>query len=159
MQIDQIVPKNNQLWLQPGATRVTCASVQLRNQRKKVDNHISMTITALMAVLVLSTASLAAQSRSGAPPSGARSDQDVVYEGELETYVAIGGESTGWRVRTRTPEGRRQFVELLLTADMAQGARANTRIRVRGTMQTRHYTERGDVQVLVVKELIEVARR
>jgi hypothetical protein len=130
-----------------------------QNRRKKVDNRVLMKIAPLMVVVFLSAAGLAAQSRSGAPPAGARSDRDVVYEGELETYVAIGGESTGWRMRTRTPEGRRQFIELLLTADLARGARANSRIRVRGTMQTRHYPERGDVQVLAVKELIEIARR
>jgi hypothetical protein len=129
------------------------------NLRKKVDNHFVMKIAVAIAVVVLSAASLAAQARSGVPLAGARSDQDVVYEGQLETYVAIGGESTGWRLRTRTTQGRRQFIELLLTAEMAQGARANTRVRVRGTMQTRHYVERGDVQVVVVKELIEVARR
>jgi hypothetical protein len=108
-------------------------------------------------IVLFSAISLSAQS-SGAP-AGARTAQDVVYEGELETYVAIGGESTGWRMRMRTAEGRRQYVELLLTAEMAKGARANTRVRVRGVMQTRHYVERGDVQVLAVKEMIEVARR
>ena len=73
--------------------------------------------------------------------------------------MAVGGESTGWRLRRRTPEGRRQFIELLLTAELAQGLRANTRVQVRGTMKTHRYTERGDVQVLVIKEVIEVARR
>ncbi len=102
------------------------------------------------------------RSRRSRPEAAGRAHgpaQDVVYEGELETYVAIGGESTGWRLRMRTAEGRRQYVELLLTAEMAKGARANTRVRVRGVMQTRHYVERGDVQVLAVKEMIEVARR
>jgi hypothetical protein len=126
------------------------------NPRKKVDNQIVMKLVTAITVLLLAAVNLGAQ--SGAP-AGARTAQDVVYEGELETYVAIGGESTGWRLRMRTAEGRRQYVELLLTADMAKGARANTRIRVRGVMQTRHYVERGDVQVLAVKEMIEVARR
>ena len=116
-----------------------------------------MKLATTITVLLLGAISLGAQS-SGAP-AGARTAQDVVYEGELETYVAIGGESTGWRIRMRTAEGRRQYVELLLTAEMAKGARVNTRVRVRGVMQTRHYVERGDVQVLVVKEMIEVARR
>ena len=118
-----------------------------------------MKTVAVMAVLFMIAVSLAAQSGSGVPAAGARTDQDVVHEGELETYVAIGGESTGWRLRMRTAEGRRQYVEVLLTAEMSKGARANTRVRVRGVMQTRHYVERGDVQVLAVKEMIEVARR
>lgn len=116
-----------------------------------------MKLAITLTVLIVGAISLGAQS-SGAP-TGARTAQDVVHEGELETYVAIGGESTGWRLRLRTAEGRRQYVELLLTAEMAKGARANTRVRVRGVMQTRHYVERGDVQVLAVKEMIEVARR
>ena len=82
----------------------------------------------------------------------------MVIEGELENYMAIGGESTGWRVRRRTAEGKREYVEVLLTAEVAQGVRANTRVQVRGTMQTRHYPERGDVNVLVAKSVIEVAR-
>ena len=102
-------------------------------------------------------------SRSSRSPSAratiAAPDADVSYEGELENYIAIGGESTGWRLRTRTADGRRQYIEVLLTADVAQGVRANTRVRVRGTMKTRHYVERGDVQVLVAKAVIEVARR
>jgi hypothetical protein len=86
-------------------------------------------------------------------------DEDVVREGELETFVAIGGESTGWRLRTRTDEGRRRFIELLVTPEMAQGLRAGTRVQVRGTMKTRHYVERGDVPVLVVRSVIAIARR
>jgi hypothetical protein len=126
------------------------------NPRKKVDNHVVVKLSTALVVLLFGAISLGAQSSA---PAGARTAQDVVYEGELETYVAIGGESTGWRMRMRTAEGRRQYVELLLTAEMARGARANTRIRVRGVMQTRHYVERGDVQVLAVKEMIELARR
>lgn len=127
------------------------------NRRKKVDNHVVMRLATTITLLLLGAISLGAQ--SSGPPTGARTAEDVVYEGELETYVGIGGESTGWRMRMRTAEGRRQYVELLLTAEMAKGARANTRVRVRGVMQTRHYVERGDVQVLAVKEMIEVARR
>jgi hypothetical protein len=131
------------------------------NTIKNVDNHVVMHLAVAIAVLALSTTSLGAQARSGAAPapSQAQPAPEIVYEGELETYVAIGGESTGWRLRRRTAEGRRQYIELLVTAEMAQGLRANTRVRVRGTMQTRHYVERGDVQVLAVKDVIEVARR
>lgn len=127
------------------------------NPRKKVDNHVVMRLVIAITVLFLGAISLNAQSSSA--PAGARTTEDVVHEGELETYVASGGESTGWRLRMRTAEGRRQYVELLLTAEMARGARANARVRVRGVMRTLHYVERGDVQALAVKEMIEVARR
>ena len=116
-----------------------------------------MRIAIAVTVAVLAATPIAAQSSPA--PSAARPAPDLVYEGELETYIAIGGESTGWRLRTRTPPGRRQFIEVLLTAEVAQGVRANTRVQIRGTMTTRRYVERGDVQVLMAKEVIEVARR
>ena len=127
----------------------------------KVSIIIGMKIAAATTVLLLAASSLAAQSRPVSPtaPSAKTGEQEVTYEGELETYVAIGGESTGWRLRRRTPEGRRQYIELLLTAELAQGLRAHTRVQVRGNMKTHHYAERGDVQVLAVKDVIEVARR
>ena len=116
-----------------------------------------------MAALALAATPAVAQppvpSRSQTSGARAQDDRDVVIEGELENYIAIGGESTGWRLRRRTPEGRREYVEVLLTATVAQGVRANSRVQVRGTMQTRHYQERGDVSVLVAKSVIEVARR
>jgi hypothetical protein len=119
-----------------------------------------MTIIAATLALLVGGASPIVQSRPESTPARqARATDEMAYEGELETYVAVGGESTGWRLRRRTPEGKRQYIELLVTAEMAQGLRANTRVRVRGPMQTRHYTERGAVTVLVVKEVIEVARR
>jgi hypothetical protein len=88
----------------------------------------------------------------------AATEQELVYEGELVTHIAIGGESTGWRLRTRTAEGGRRYIEVLLTAEVAQGVRANTRVQVRGAMKTRHYPERGNVEVLVARSVIEVAR-
>ena len=120
-------------------------------------------------VALLVSASAFAQSPAPTPAPASKSPdrgadpvrsaaQDVVYEGELETHLPIGGESTGWRLRRRTAQGRREYIEVLLTADVAQGVRANTRVQVRGTMKTRHYAERGDVDVLVAKSVVEVAR-
>lgn len=121
-----------------------------------------MKIPALAAALMIGATSALAQtpSPSSTTSSVARpsAEHEVVYEGELETYIAVGGETTGWRLRRRTPEGRREYIEVLLTAEVAQGVRANSRVQVRGTMKTRHYTERGDVDVLVAKSVVEVAR-
>src|SRR3954463_6399552 len=114
---------------------------------------------AAVAALVLGTTAAFAQAPAPPPAAGAAKPataQEVVYEGELETHIPVGGESTGWRLRRRTPQGRRQFIEVLLTAEVAQGVRANTRVQVRGAMQTRHYPERGDVEVLVARSVIEV---
>jgi len=120
-----------------------------------------MRTAVLIAALVLGATPMLAQGAAPASPAGgakAPGEREVVYEGELENYIAIGGESTGWRLRHRTPQGKREYIEMLLTAEVAQGVRANTRVQVRGTMQTRHYPERGDVQVLVARSVIEVAR-
>ena len=119
-----------------------------------------MKIATATTILLLAVWPVVAQSRSGSPAgSAAKPAGQEIYEGELETYVAVGGESTGWRLRRRTPEGRRQYIELLLTPELAQGLRANTRVQVRGSMKTHRYAERGDVQVLVAQAVIEVARR
>ena len=120
-----------------------------------------MRVVVAIGLVLCAASAAAAQSRQSLAPSVAAEgvEQDVIYEGELETYVALSGESTGWRLRTRTSQGQRRFIEVLLTAEVAQGVRANTRVQVRGTMRMRHYEQRGDVQVLVAKEVIEVARR
>ena len=82
-----------------------------------------MRIVVLAIVLTLTTVTFA---QGPAPTPGAASakppqPQEVVYEGELETYIAVGGESTGWRLRRRTPQGRREYIEVLLTADRSGG--------------------------------------
>lgn len=92
------------------------------------------------------------------PTAKSPTEQQVVVEGELETYIVVGDETTGWRLRRRNAEGRREYIEVLLTAEVAQGVRANSRVQVRGVMKTRHYPERGDVDVLVARSVIEVAR-
>ena len=84
---------------------------------------------------------------------------DVVLTGELENWIAADGETTGWRLRTRTEDGKRHYVEVLLTAEIAQGVRSHVPVQVRGVMQRRHYVERGDVEVLVAKAVIEVPRQ
>jgi hypothetical protein len=122
-----------------------------------------MKIPAMIAVLWLGTTSAFAQAPTPPPAPGTAAGkgtatQEVVYEGELETYIAVGGESTGWRLRMRTAQGQRRYIEVLLTAEVAQGVRANTRVQVRGLMKTRHYPERGDVDVLIARSVIEVAR-
>ena len=84
---------------------------------------------------------------------------EIVLTGELENWIAPDGETTGWRLRTRMPDGKRHYVEVLLTAEIAQGVRSHVPVQVRGVMQRRHYLERGDVQVLVAKAVIEVPRQ
>ena len=139
---------------------------ELHARRSSREAHAKTSIINVMRITAALTTTIAlivapalAQTPRPAPTAARAQPVELVYEGELETHIAIGGESTGWRLRTRTPEGQRRFIEVLLTAEMAQGVRSNSRVQVRGVMQTRHYVERGDVEVLVAKAVIEVARK
>lgn len=111
--------------------------------------HVALVISLLLAAPF-------AAAQTPAKPSAAQPNKEVSFDGELENYIAVGGETTGWRLRTRTEDGRRRFIEILLTAEMAQGVRVGDRVRIRGTMQTRHYVERGDVEVLLAKSVIQL---
>ncbi|HTM04459.1 MAG TPA: hypothetical protein VL173_13205 [Vicinamibacterales bacterium] len=113
----------------------------------------------LVLALVLGvTATATARTQTPRRPA-ATASADVVLTGELENWIAADGETTGWRLRTRTEDGKRHYVEVLLTAEIAQGVRSHVPVQVRGVMQRRHYVERGDVQVLVAKAVIEVPRQ
>jgi hypothetical protein len=108
-----------------------------------------LTLCALTALPQAQAARAGARTRAAAP--------EVELDGQLENWLKASGETTGWRLRTRADvNGRRRYVEVLLTAEIAQGVRAQVPVRVRGTMRTRHYAERGDVDVLVAKSVIEM---
>jgi hypothetical protein len=124
-----------------------------------------MRISALVVIGVFGAFALAVSPALGAglqerpqPKAGEPTPKEEVHQGELETFVAIGGESTGWRLRVHTPQGRR-FIEVRLTPAQMRSVKQNVPVVIRGTFETRHYVERGDVQVLVAKEVLEVARR
>ena len=112
----------------------------------------------VLVVMLGASATAIAGTQTPRRPSQATA-ADIVLTGELENWIAVDGETTGWRLRTRTQDGKRQFVEVLLTAEIAQGVRSHVPVQVRGVMQRRHYAERGDVQVLVAKAVIEVPRQ
>jgi hypothetical protein len=115
-----------------------------------------MRIAAAVAAGLLLTAPLIAQ--APAAPAASQAAKEVREQGELETFVAIGGESTGFRLRTRTAEGARRYVEVALTVAQAKSVKLGVPVVITGTMETRHYVERGDTQVLVAKTITEANR-
>lgn len=86
-----------------------------------------------------------------APPERPAPDQ-VSYTGVLERRVAIGGETTGWVLR----HDKGRTIELTFTLKILPLVREGIWVVCTGTIETRHYPERGDVRVLVVREMHEV---
>jgi len=80
--------------------------------------------------------------------------EEVSYTGELlGGRVAIGGETTGWSLRYRTPD-LIKTIELDLKPELRKDFKSGARVRVTGTVTEREYVERGKVPVLVVREIV-----
>ena len=77
---------------------------------------------------------------------------EVQLMGALEQRVAIGGETAGWVLRY----DKEQRVDLLLPVDAFAWIRDGLYVVVKGRFETRRYPERGEVRVLVVREISEV---
>jgi hypothetical protein len=85
--------------------------------------------------------------------AGASAAEEVTYTGELlGGRVAVGGETTGWALRYRTPEGLKT-IELQLTAEQKQRFKPGSQVKVTGTIVEREYVERGKVPVLIVRAI------
>jgi hypothetical protein len=79
---------------------------------------------------------------------------EVTYRGEfLGARVAAGGETSGWAMRYRTPDGVKT-IELAMKPELARQFKPGAKVRVTGTLTEREYVERGKVQVLVVSEMV-----
>ncbi len=84
-----------------------------------------------------------------------RASDEVTYRGEfLSGRMAVGGETTGFALRYRAPDGTTKTVELDIPPEQARRFKSGSRVRVTGTLTEREYVERGKVQVLVVREII-----
>ena len=104
---------------------------------------MKMMMLVLMAVIGLAV---------GASASGA---EQVTYRGEfLGARVAAGGDTSGWAMRYRTPEGTMKVLELAMKPELARQFKPGAKVRVTGTLTEREYVERGKVQVLVVSEMV-----
>lgn len=83
------------------------------------------------------------------PPQPVPVARDVTFTGVLERRVAIGGETTGWVLRRE----QEKPIEVLLTKEALRRVREGARVTVTGTFEARKYPERGEVHVLVVREI------
>jgi hypothetical protein len=79
-------------------------------------------------------------------------DQPETFTGTLESGVmAIGGESTGWRV---VGDGESGGIEVDVSSVRAQAEMLDgKRVTVTGRMTQRDYVERGAVRVLVAERV------
>ena len=79
---------------------------------------------------------------------------EVQLMGTLEQRMAIGGETTGWALRT----GDKKRVEVLLPPEVFAWIKDGMVVSVSGVYGTKHYLERGDVTVFMVKKISQVVQ-
>jgi hypothetical protein len=99
-------------------------------------------------------AGASAAARSPTRPATAPSTRPATFTGTLRgSAVAIGGETTGWRL-----EGDNQTGGIDVDVSrLAQRARSldGKRVSISGKMTTRNWVERGETQVLVADRIEE----
>ena len=102
-----------------------------------------------------SAASAAPADRAGGETASTR---PATFTGTLRgSAVAIGGETTGWRLEGDNQTGGLD-VDVSRVTDRAR-ALDGRRVTVTGSMTTRSWTERGKTQVLVAERLDEAPRQ
>lgn len=110
---------------------------------------------ALACLLGLALAALSARALD-LPSAPSRAEKPAAAEvqlmGTLEQRIAIGGETTGWVLRY----DKEQRVDLLLPVDAFAWIRDGLVVAVKGRFETRHYPERGEVRVFVVRDINQV---
>jgi hypothetical protein len=89
--------------------------------------------------------------RSPTPP-GQTAPAEVTLTGVLQRRVSIGGETTGWVLRY----DKNRTIELAFTVAALAQIREGAWVACTGTYEVRHYPERGDVRILVVREIHEI---
>ncbi|MBI2517540.1 MAG: protease complex subunit PrcB family protein [Opitutae bacterium] len=77
---------------------------------------------------------------------------ETTLTGLIERRVATGGETTGWILRY----DKDSRVDLLLPYEAFAWLREGIAVAVTGKFETRHYPERGEVRVFVVREISEI---
>ena len=84
----------------------------------------------------------------------AKAAPELQLRGTLEQRMAIGGESTGWALRT----GDKTRVEVLLPPEALAWVKDGMVVSLSGVYGTKHYQERGDVTVFMVKKFSQVEK-
>ena len=84
-------------------------------------------------------------------------DKTVTLSGTLRGgLIAIGGESTGWKIEYRDASGQHS-VEVELPRDVLARAKSGATVKLTGTYVTREYVERGSVRIFRVTKMEETA--
>ena len=84
-------------------------------------------------------------------------DKPVTLTGTLRGgVIAIGGESTGWKLEYRDASGPHS-IEVSLPRDLLARARSGATVKLTGTYVTREYVERGPTRILQVTKFEEIA--
>ena len=84
-------------------------------------------------------------------------DKAVTLSGTLRGgLIAIGGESTGWKIEYRDASGQHS-VEVELPRDLFARAKSGATVKLTGTYVTREYVERGSVRIFRVTKMEETA--
>lgn len=109
----------------------------------------------ILAILLLSClpcTTMWGQQESPTPAPKAAAPAEVQLVGTLEQRLAIGGETTGWVLR----HGEKQRVQVLLPVEAFGWIKDGVAVAVTGVYGTKHYPERGDAAVFIVKKISPV---
>lgn len=82
----------------------------------------------------------------------AKPAEETTLTGLIEQRVAAGGETTGWILRY----DKDSRVDLLLPYEAFAWLREGIAVAATGRFEVRHYPERGEVRVFVVREISEI---
>ena len=110
----------------------------------------SILATVLLACLLCSLS----QGQPASSDPSAKAAAEVQLTGLLEQRMAIGGETTGWALRT----GENKRVEVVLPPEALAWVKDGMVVSVSGVYGTKHYLERGDVTVFMVKKISPVEK-
>jgi hypothetical protein len=110
----------------------------------------SIIATLLLACLLCSVT----QGQTASSDASTQAAAEVQLTGTLEQRVAIGGETTGWALRY----GDKKRVEVLLPVAAFAWIKDGVVVSVSGVHGTKHYLERGDVPVFIVKKISQVVQ-
>ncbi len=110
----------------------------------------SILATLLFACLLCSVT----QGQPAPSDPGAKAAPEIQLTGTLEQRMSIGGETTGWALRT----GEKKRVEVLLPPEAFAWIQDGMAVSVSGAYGTKHFLERGDVPVFIVKKISQVVK-
>ena len=116
------------------------------DQQRSITTMKNSILLPLLFACLLCTVTLG-QTASSTSSAGAAAE--VQLTGTLEQRMAIGGETTGWSLRY----GEKKRVEVVLPAEAFAWVKDGVVVSVSGAYGTKHYLERGDVAVFIVKKI------